>query len=564
MRYIAQHLVWGILIACPLDTATAQCPPVEVTEVVHSLATNGMFGSSSSAIDGELLIVGAPTLNPTVETTGAAVLFERDLGGADAWGELKILVPVTEATIVEIGDAVAVSGDTVAASYRGTGANNIRPGSVYVFERDQGGTDNWGQVTELTASDGLNLDFYGAELALDGDVLAVGAPRQEFSQGAVYIYERDLSGANQWGQRAKLTVPGSGFFGDSLDLDGDTLVVGAQSTPQSTPGVDTGSAYIFERNAGGPDAWGLVAELTLPDTDGSGAFGAAVAIYGDTAIATAPLNSEGGQFAGAGYAFERNAGGANAWGFVAKLLRDDVAPGQFLSFEAAIDGDALLFGATSVGSGGQAVLFVRDASASPNWIHAATIEPANISDNDSFGRTVALSGTTAAVTAMHSLGLFAGSCYIFDLLDGESVTQFCTPGTTTSGCQPQAFGAGVPTASQTLPFDVEVTGVEGAKVGVVFYGVNGETSIPWNGGSSTLCAVPPLQRTSIQFSGGTSGACDGTFTLDWNAYLGTVNPVALGTPFAAGDRVWVQSWFRDPPSPGGSNLSGGVSFTLCP
>jgi hypothetical protein len=64
-------------------------------------------------------------------------------------------------------------------------------------------------------------------------------------------------------------------------------------------------------------------------------------------------------------------------------------------------------------------------------------------------------------------------------------------------------------------------------------------------------------------SGGTAGACDGSLALDWSAYV-AAHPGALGAPFAAGDTLWLQAWFRDPPSPKGTSLSDALRATVCP
>ena len=44
----------------------------------------------------------------------------------------------------------------------------IVAGAAYIFERDEGGSDNWGEVTKLTASDGAADDFFGETVAISG------------------------------------------------------------------------------------------------------------------------------------------------------------------------------------------------------------------------------------------------------------------------------------------------------------------------------------------------------------------------------------------------------------
>jgi hypothetical protein len=52
-------------------------------------------------------------------------------------------------------------------------------------------------------------------------------------------------------------------------------------------------------------------------------------------------------------------------------------------------------------------------------------------------------------------------------------------------------------------------------------------------------------------------------TLDWNAYV-AANPTALGAPFASGQHVFAQGWFRDPSSPKTTMLSDGLEFVVQP
>lgn len=140
---------------------------------------------------------------------------------------------------------------------------------------------------------------------------------------------------------------------------------------------------------------------------------------------------------------------------------------------------------------------------------------------------------------------------------------YCTSGTTTSGCQAKMTAVGIPSASLASPFTLLVKDVEGAKLGIIFYGVGGPTAVPWGMSTSFLCVKAPTQRTGPQNAGGLPGTCDGVLRLDWNLYQ-TAKPTALGNPFSSGDDVWAQGWFRDPPSPKTTHLSDGLMFTMQP
>ena len=151
-----------------------------------------------------------------------------------------------------------------------------------------------------------------------------------------------------------------------------------------------------------------------------------------------------------------------------------------------------------------------------------------------------------------------------DYAGGGAPIVYCTAGTTSNGCTPSIAASGNPDPSHTTPCQLFVAGVEGLKTGLVFYGISGANDAPWcSTGSSLLCVKSPTQRTTVQSSGGTSGACDGSLALDWNAFQ-TANPLALGNPWGASANAYVQAWFRDPPSCKTTNLSNAVVLTYLP
>jgi hypothetical protein len=141
---------------------------------------------------------------------------------------------------------------------------------------------------------------------------------------------------------------------------------------------------------------------------------------------------------------------------------------------------------------------------------------------------------------------------------------YCTAGTSTNGCNASINASANPSASLASPCLISVANVEGQKSGLIFYSVSGQNAQPWSTGSTSfLCVKSPTQRTPTQTTGGTPSACDGTLSLDWNAYQ-SANPGSLGNPFSAGDQVWAQAWYRDPPAPKTTNLSNAIEMTMLP
>ncbi|MCY3003707.1 MAG: hypothetical protein NTV21_18065 [Planctomycetota bacterium] len=146
---------------------------------------------------------------------------------------------------------------------------------------------------------------------------------------------------------------------------------------------------------------------------------------------------------------------------------------------------------------------------------------------------------------------------------GSIAVSYCTAGTNTAGCTGSISASGTASASASSGFTLSVNGVEGQRLGLIFYGLSGPAAQPWGTSSSFLCVKSPTQRMDTQDSGGSVGLCDGSYSQDWNAFL-AAHPSALGSPRQAGQAVHAQAWFRDPPSPKTTHLSNALEFFICP
>ena len=143
------------------------------------------------------------------------------------------------------------------------------------------------------------------------------------------------------------------------------------------------------------------------------------------------------------------------------------------------------------------------------------------------------------------------------------VTNYCTAGTSASGCQALLVGSGTPSLAAASGFVVSASALEGGKDGLFYYGFNGTQANAWGNGSSFQCVVPPVKRAGLLAGGGTPGACDGSLALDLNTFWSTAAASKLPT---AGQQVALQLWYRDPASTSNqtTSLSDGLLFTVCP
>jgi hypothetical protein len=163
------------------------------------------------------------------------------------------------------GWAVAVDGDLIiVGAYRAS--NGV--GAAYIFERS--GT-TWNETTTLTPSDNLASGSFGYYVDVEGDAIVVGAPGRNSSMGAVYVFA--LNATKVW-EETKIVTASDGAsgsrdqFGHSVALSGSSFAVGALM-------ANTGKAYVYD----GPDF--DETKLLQGDATGNDWFGQSVALFGE-------------------------------------------------------------------------------------------------------------------------------------------------------------------------------------------------------------------------------------------------------------------------------------------
>jgi len=362
------------------------------------------------------LLFGPAGLRPEPQSAEAAFL-----------SEVKKLLASDAQPFDQFGFRVAVSGDTAVVGAYGEDAGTGNEGAAYVFQRDQSGMNNWGEVKKLTASDAAAGDQFGWSVAVSGDTAVIGA-QGEGAGGAAYVFQRDQGGANTWGEVTKLTASNAGaddLFGYSVAVSGDTAVVGAFGEDAFLG--NEGAAYVFQRDQGGANTWGEVKKLTASDAFGGDRFGSSVAVSVDTAVVGA-YHEDGGAGdllpdAGAAYVFGRNQGGADNWGEVKKLTASDAQAGDLFGWSVAVSAGTAVVGAfyedggagDPLSNAGAAYVFQRNQGGADNWGETKKLTASDAQADDSFGYSVAVSGDTAVVGAgwEDTGGDMAGAAYVF-------------------------------------------------------------------------------------------------------------------------------------------------------
>jgi hypothetical protein len=277
-----------------------------------------LFGGSVS-LAADRLAVGSPAENSSAVgvnsgldgdasalSAGAVYVFRRS---GTTWSQEAYVKASNTRAFSQFGGSVSLSDDTlvVGASVESSGATGIGgdqasiselgSGAVYVFRR---GATTWAQEAYVKASNTRKGARFGYSVALSGNALAVGSPRETSDAsgvngnqtstaadgaGAVYLFRRN---GIAWSQEAYVKASrtrANAELGQTVALDGDTLVVSSPNDPSSVPGANgdpndtsadrSGAVYLFRRSGG---AWLQTTHLKASNPRPNADFGCAMAV----------------------------------------------------------------------------------------------------------------------------------------------------------------------------------------------------------------------------------------------------------------------------------------------
>lgn len=381
-------------------------------------AASDRMGNAVAA-SGNTVVVGAFNNDEGAAIdAGAAYVYVRDAGGN--WTQQQRIVSPIPTSFDYFGHSVAISGDTLAiGAYFDDEGAAIDAGAVYVYTRAGG---IWTLQQRVVADTPASSDRFGYSVALDGDTLAVGATLDDSAggnnSGAAYVFTRTGSAWNQQ-QRLLAAAPlANSLLGSSIAVSGDRLVVGAASA-NTVLGAGAGAAYVFSRAV---NVW-TQQSLLIPGTGAANDnFGQSVDIDGTSLIVGQPNFDSVAGFNSGRASVYIEAGGV--WSLQSTLTATDAAQDDFFGLAVSIAGNLAVVGAyfedaTAV-NGGSAYVFRRDGVL---WTQLDKYIASDAGIGDQFGFGVALSGGTAIIGAPYddnTFGTDAGAAYIF--LNGAPTT----------------------------------------------------------------------------------------------------------------------------------------------
>ena len=258
------------------------------------------------AFDGDTVAVASPRVT-VASKKGRVYVFLRDAGGTP-WGRAVKLAGSQATSLSTFGGAVAVSGSAVAVGDPtdpnlgnisgggdpGAGPSGPNTGSVYVYDRYQGGQDAWGELGRAVAADGHGGQRFGASVSLSYSVLAVGAPGDHafaVGAGAAYLYYASPGGFSAPTRIDPADPQQDGAFGRTVRLtDGRLLVSAATGDPDAPDGAP--AVYVLDR----PGASFGEASRIATGTAVPASWGTALAFVADEAVVGAPDSAAGVTF----------------------------------------------------------------------------------------------------------------------------------------------------------------------------------------------------------------------------------------------------------------------------
>lgn len=359
-------------------------------------------------VDGDVFVAGAHQHDlPGAEDAGAAYVYRRS--GNEWVLEAKLTAPNPEAE-AHFGWAVAVDGNRIVVGADDEDVNLKDDGAAYVY-RYTG--SSWAFEARLTSDDPTLSAFFGAAVEIDGDTIAVGAIGEDNNQGGVYLFRRE---GQSWGQEAWVEQPFGGqagdHFGYSLGLDGDALVVGAWRMENPDRPIDHGTVLYYQRQ---DVSWNFIQTIEPSSTNNFQNFGISVSLDGDQMAVGAWRDETREPEAGACYMYELV---NNQWVESQVVTAFDAQADDRFGVGVSVEGDTLAVGARWVDdvafNAGSVYVFSKQGD---TWFVEDKVLLANGTDHDMFGNDVELSGDWMIASAPQAdvLDEMAGAVYGFQL-----------------------------------------------------------------------------------------------------------------------------------------------------
>ncbi len=375
-------------------------------------AANEWFGFGMS-MSGNVLAVGVPNAdgpNPGETDIGAVDIFVYQ-EEFRLWQRLKRIYPGSPLGTANFGYSVDLDADQLIVGAPGENHAGALSGAAYIFQRDQGGTNNWGQVTKLLPGTGEANAVFGASVGIDNGMAAIGSPQRTgagmaMNAGSVFAVFRNINGV--WSQPAAITgfVPvANDGYGRAVAVEGSRIMAAAPLGQTGVTPPDAGVVVVHSYNLGldGLPIGHSTVTVTDPNPSAMAYFGSAISVQGLTMVVGSSNKTTAAGF-GAGVVSVFRFNGLTGWQWTNELQAPDGKSNDRFGSSVCLSGDTLAVGSPFADHSvvapdtGAVHLFESTPVTNTSWTHVEKLRRVQVESDFRHGSSVALSGDMMAIS----------------------------------------------------------------------------------------------------------------------------------------------------------------------
>jgi outer membrane protein assembly factor BamB len=398
-------VVWTVF---SLGVADAQ-PMLQHVFKNPNLAVQDFFGHSV-ALEGNYVIIGASGDDTDATDAGRAYLFDATTGNL-----LHTFRDPNPIARTKFGADVDISGNLIVI---GKQEEQQGPGRAFVFDALTGNL-----LHTLLNPQPATGDSFGASVAIDGNRIVIGAALDDSvasNAGQAFIFDATTGGLLR-SIRHPTPVPVD-VFGASVDIEGETVVIGA--TLDDTGTTDAGQALVFDATTGN-----FRFAINNPSPAGGDFFGGNVGISGNKIVVSEVRDETHGFDAGLAHVFDA------ATGARLHTFHDPIPPTALELFGVGsyISGNNVFFGTDTNLKGTLPPTQVFHFDAVTGDLRHTFEDPSQVNYFTSFGHSISQSGNRLLISAPGNFSDFSarfgpGQVFLYDLSVPEPTTAWllCT------------------------------------------------------------------------------------------------------------------------------------------
>jgi choice-of-anchor B domain-containing protein len=189
----------------------------------------------------------------------------------------------------------------------GAPGKNERAGAVYPFRLDAA-TGTWQAGQAIQSREPQANEAFGGSIALQGDMMIVGAPGAAGNYGAALVFRRDAQ-TGEWTEQSRLVAFTGGRqegFGAGISADGNHVWVASPGRSQRSGGAQRSPGGVYVYQSQGESGFASARLVTPSKIEPDDRFGSVLAMRGSIA---AVASSGADHNAGSVTVFERDRSG---------------------------------------------------------------------------------------------------------------------------------------------------------------------------------------------------------------------------------------------------------------